>query len=125
MTLTLLVLVGQDLQVSNIVSFTVAIGLTADDTIHFIARYREEVLKGHNHNKAMLQAILGAGHAIILTSILLICGFGLLATSSLTSTYYFGVLTAITLVSAILADLLLLPALFNWWNAISTNQRHD
>jgi predicted RND superfamily exporter protein len=65
----------------------------------------------------MQRTMLGAGHAIVLTSILLICGFGLLATSELTSTFYFGILTAITLVSAIFADLLLLPAMFNWWES--------
>jgi predicted RND superfamily exporter protein len=117
MTLALLSLMGRDLQVSNIVSFTVAIGLAVDDTIHFVARYREERLGGYPHPVAMQRTMLGAGHAIVLTSILLICGFGLLATSELTSTFYFGILTAITLVSAIFADLLLLPAMFNWWES--------
>ena len=61
---------GRDLQVSNIVSFTVAIGLAVDDTIHFVARYREERLLGHAHPLAMHRTMLGAGHAIVLTSIL-------------------------------------------------------
>ena len=120
MTLALLSLMGRDLQVSNIVSFTVAIGLAVDDTIHFVARYREERLAGHSHQLAMQRTMLGAGHAIVLTSILLICGFGLLSTSELTSTFYFGILTAITLISAIFADLLLLPAMFNWWESTNT-----
>ena len=114
-TLAFLELAGRDLQVSNIVSFTVAIGLAVDDTIHFVARYRSERQQGHPHSIAMDKTIKGAGHAIILTSILLICGFGLLTTSQLSSTFYFGTLTAITLVSAIVADLFLLPAMLNWW----------
>lgn len=114
-TLAFLQLAGRDLQVSNIVSFTVAIGLAVDDTIHFVARYRSERSNGHDHDTAMRNTIHGAGYAIVLTSILLICGFGLLTTSQLSSTYYFGTLTAVTLVSAIVADLFLLPALLNWW----------
>ena len=121
MTLALLSLVGRDLQVSNIVSFTVAIGLAVDDTIHFVARYREERLAGHPHLLAMQNTMQGAGHAIVLTSILLISGFGLLSTSELTSTFYFGILTAVTLVSAIFADLILLPAMFNWWEQRQVN----
>ena len=116
-TLAFLQLAGRDLQVSNIVSFTVAIGLAVDDTIHFVARYRSERSNGHDHDTAMKNTIHGAGYAIVLTSILLICGFGLLTTSQLSSTYYFGTLTAVTLVSAIVADLFLLPALLNWWEA--------
>ena len=114
-TLAFLALTGRDLQVSNIVSFTVAIGLAVDDTIHFVARYRSERKNGHPHSVAMERTIKGAGHAIILTSILLIFGFGLLTTSQLSSTFYFGTLTAVTLVSAIVADLFLLPAMLNWW----------
>ena len=114
-TLAFLELTGRDLQVSNIVSFTVAIGLAVDDTIHFVARYRSERNLGYEHAIAMERTLKGAGHAIILTSILLICGFGLLATSELSSTYYFGMLTSITLVSAIIADLFLLPAMLNSW----------
>ena len=114
-TLAFLELAGRDLQVSNIVSFTVAIGLAVDDTIHFVARYRSERASGQSHSIAMDRTLKGAGHAIILTSILLICGFGLLTTSQLSSTFYFGTLTAVTLVSAIIADLFLLPAMFNWW----------
>ncbi len=114
-TLAFLALAGRDLQVSNIVSFTVAIGLAVDDTIHFVARYKSERDLGYEHIEAMERTLKGAGHAIILTSILLICGFGLLVTSELSSTFYFGMLTAITLLSAIVADLFLLPAMFNWW----------
>ncbi len=121
-TLAFLELAGRDLQVSNIVSFTVAIGLAVDDTIHFVARYRSERQKVE-HSTAIDRTLKGAGHAIILTSILLICGFGLLATSELSSTFYFGMLTAITLISAIVADLFLLPAMLNWYELRGSTPR--
>ena len=106
-------LIGADLQTSNIVSFTVSVGLAVDDTIHFVVRYKQERAMGLPHSMAMRKTFRGAGHAIILTSLLLIVGFGTLATSSLTSTFHFGLLTSITLLAAILADLFLLPALMN------------
>ena len=115
LTLATLKLMGSDLQVTNIVSFTVAIGIAVDDTIHFIARYQSERRAGKEHREAIQASFHGAGHAIILTSILLVLGFGVLTGSTLSSTYFFGVLTAMTLLGAIFADLFLLPAMMNWW----------
>lgn len=106
---------GSNLQVSNIVSFTVAIGLAVDDTIHFVIRYQTERRRGHDHDTAMYRCFQGAGQAILLTSILLVSGFGVLATSQLTSTFFFGTLTAITLITAFVADIFLLPAMMNLW----------
>jgi len=112
-TLAALHVMGADLQTSNIVSFTVAIGLAVDDTIHFLVRYRQERDAGRPHKDAIRRTFLGAGHAIILTSLLLVAGFGLLATSNLTTTRHFGILSSVTMVAAVLADLFLLPALLN------------
>ena len=112
-TLATLGLMGADLQTSNIVTFTVAIGLAVDDTIHFVVRYRQERLAGRNVQDAVQQTFLGAGHAIVLTSLLLISGFGVLTLSDLTSTRHFGILSSVTMVAALLGDLLLLPALLH------------
>lgn len=112
-TLAALYFMGVDLQVSNIVSFTVAIGLAVDDTIHFLVRYKQERDAGQPHREAIRRAFLGAGHAIVLTSLLLIGGFGLLSTSDLTTTRQFGILSSITMAAAVFADLFLLPALMH------------
>ena len=109
-TLAALMIMGSDLQTSNIVSFTVAVGLAVDDTIHFIVRYNQERKAGTPHKLAMTNTFLGAGHAIVLTSLLLVGGFGFLGTSDLTTTYHFGVLAAVTLAAAVFSDLLFLPA---------------
>jgi uncharacterized protein len=103
--------IGADLQTSNIISFTVAVGLAVDDTIHFIVRYREERQQGHSTEKSIHKTLLGAGHAIVLTSILLVFGFGVLVFSPLTSTYFFGLLSCITMAAALLGDLIILPAM--------------
>ena len=114
-SLAFLHLIGSNLQVSNIVSFTVAIGLAVDDTIHFVIRYQTERNNGHDHDTALYRCFQGAGQAILLTSILLVSGFGILATSQLSSTFFFGSLTAITLITAFFADIFLLPAMMNVW----------
>lgn len=112
-TLATLHMIGADLQTSNIVSFTVSIGLAVDDTIHFVVRYKQEKQQGVPHEEAIKKTFRGAGQAIILTSLLLVSGFGVLATSSLTTTYHFGLLSSVTLGAAILADLFLLPSAMN------------
>lgn len=106
-------IIGADLQTSNIVSFTVSIGLAVDDTIHFVVRYKQEKQQGSSHKDAIQNTFRGAGQAIILTSLLLVSGFGILATSSLTTTFHFGLLSSVTLGAAIIADLFLLPAAMN------------
>lgn len=112
-TLAVIGLTGADLRATNIVAFTVAIGLAVDDTIHFIVRYRQERMAGHDVEAAITRSFHGAGHAIVLTSLLLVIGFGVLASSEINSTRAFGVLTSVTVFAALLADLLLLPALLH------------
>ena len=110
-TLATLVAMGADLQTSNVVSFTVAVGLAVDDTIHYLVRYKQERESGIGLDEALRRTTRGAGHAIIVTSVLLIVGFGVLATDDLTSTRHFGVLSSVTMAAAVLGDLFLLPAL--------------
>ncbi|RME24425.1 MAG: hypothetical protein D6798_11285 [Deltaproteobacteria bacterium] len=112
-TLATLGMMGADIMVSNIVSFTVAIGLAVDDTIHFVVRYREELARGRTPPEAISASFHGAGRGIVLTSLLLVAGFGVLVLSDLTSTRFFGILAAVTLGAALFADLLLLPALLH------------
>ena len=110
-TLAWLWLIGVDLQITTIVSFSVAIGLAVDDTIHFLVRYQQERDHGHPQREAMRRTFMGAGQAIVMTSVLLVSGLGVLAFTDINSTRYFGQLTAITLVAALLADLFVTPAL--------------
>lgn len=112
-TLGTLGLIGADLQTSNIVSFTVAVGLAVDDTIHFLVRFNAERKLGHGVPAAVHHTILGAGEAIVGTSVLLVAGFGLLAFSEVTSTRHFGLLSSVTMVAALGGDLVLLPALLH------------
>ena len=95
------------------VIFTIAFGIAVDDTIHFLARLRQEVFAGRPFPEAIRATMLGTGKAIILTSIVLLGGFGTLVTSDFQSTIYLGGLVSVTIALALITDLLLLPALLH------------
>ncbi len=102
---------GIDLKLSTAIIFTIAFGIAVDDTIHFLARFRLEMAEGKSTLSALRHTYLGAGKAIVVTSIILFSGFITLIFSSFSSTYYLGLLVSITLLLAVITDLLLLPGL--------------
>lgn len=124
-TLGTLGLIGADLQTSNVISFTVAVGLAVDDTIHFVVRYRAERLAGKDVPQAISATFHGAGHPIVLTSLLLVAGFGVLTQSDLTSTRHFGLLSSVTMGAALVGDLLLLPAMLHLGHRLRGGSRAD
>ena len=104
---------GIDIKPATAVIFSVAFGIAVDDTIHFLARLKQEARAGRPLREAVRAALLGTGKAIVLTSLILLGGFLVLMTSSFQSTMYMGGLISLTIAMALLADLLLLPALLH------------
>ena len=102
---------GIDLNTTTIIIFAISLGIAVDDAIHFFARFVEERQKTDDLKEAILRTYFGAGRAILLTSILLIIGMTVLTFSSFVPTAQFGLLTGITIASAVLADLIILPPL--------------
>lgn len=99
-----------DLNTTTVIIFAISLGLAVDDTIHFLARFREELDKHPDDvREAVLGAYNGAGRAIMITSVMLLLGLTVLLFSSFIPTQYFATLTAITIAGAILGDLLILP----------------
>lgn len=105
---------GIDVKPSTAVIFTIAFGIAVDDTIHFLARFKIELNRGLGFENALQITTQKTGRAIIVTSMILILGFGTLITSEFTSTTLMGVLVSITIIFAVIADLILLPSLFYW-----------
>jgi predicted RND superfamily exporter protein len=103
---------GIAIKPSTILIFSIAFGITVDDTIHFLAKYRQE-LKHHQWNikEAVILALRETGVSMIYTSIVLFFGFGVFTVSSFGGTVALGILVALTILMAMLADLLLLPSL--------------
>ena len=104
---------GIDVSPGTAVIFSIAFGIAVDDTIHMLARIRQEMAAGLDLRDALRTSILGTGKAIILTSLVLLGGFGALMTSRFEGTATLGALVSLTVVLALLADLLLLPALLH------------
>lgn len=100
------------LKPSTILVFSIALGITVDNTIHYLAKYRQE-LKYHNWKirESALLAIRETGASMVYTSLVLLFGFGCFAASEFEGTRALGVLTAVTLLVAMITNLLVLPAL--------------
>ena len=100
------------LKPSTILIFSIAFGISVDDTIHFLAKYRQELVANHWRIKKSVYATLKeTGISMFYTSIVLFFGFSVFAISSFGGTVALGILVSITLLFAMLANLLLLPSL--------------
>jgi uncharacterized protein len=105
---------GLDIKPSTAVIFTIALGIAVDDSIHYLARFRIEYMRSGDLQKSLNKTTIKTGRAIIVTSVIILAGFGSLLTSAFTSTVLMGLLVCITILAALMADLLLLPSLFYW-----------
>lgn len=102
---------GIPLKPSTILVFSIAFGISVDDSLHFLAKYRQE-LKANNWNItwAVKSSIMETGLSMFYTSIVLFCGFSVFTTSNFGGTQALGLLTSITLLIAMFSNLLLLPS---------------
>lgn len=88
----------------------IAIGLSVDDTIHYLARYNKEFKKDLDKGRAMRETVSRMGRPMMGTTLTLSLGFSVLLVSEFQPTSTFGLLIIITMVSALAGDLFLLPA---------------
>jgi predicted RND superfamily exporter protein len=90
---------------------SVALGISIDDTAHFLVRYRAERFLGHSPEQALERCTLAVGRPIALASAMLVLGFASVAASEFATLRQYGLLSSWTLGVCLLADLTLLPAL--------------
>ena len=103
---------GIPLKPSTILVFSIAFGISVDDTIHFLAKYRQELLEKNWHMRvSVLSALKETGVSMFYTSVVLFFGFFIFVASDFGGTIALGLLVSITLMIAMLSNLLLLPAL--------------
>jgi hypothetical protein len=91
----------------------VALGITVDDTVHYLVRYRDERARGLSPVEANRICARNVGRANLITSMTLISGFGVVALSSFATLREFGLLSAATMAMCLAGDLFLLPAILN------------
>ncbi|MCA9520844.1 MAG: MMPL family transporter [Myxococcales bacterium] len=102
---------GIDLDIGTAMIASVAIGISVDDTIHFMERHSHKFREGRDYPTATRETLREAGLAIVITSVILFVAFLTLTGGQFVPTIHFGLLSAVTIASALLADLLLLPVL--------------
>ena len=101
---------GEGLQFASIVALIVAFGLSLNAAVHYLNRLRLEDRPGEDPAIGVERATILIGPALVLTSLILAFGLGVTVLSDLPSLRLFGKLSALTLVAALIGDLLLLPA---------------
>lgn len=104
--------VGVPIKPSTILVFSIAFGISVDDTIHFLAKYRQELVANNwKIKKSVFAALRETTVSMFYTSIVLFFGFSVFTISSFGGTVALGALVSITLLFAMLSNLLLLPTL--------------
>lgn len=112
MTAGMMGFLGVPIKPSTILVFSIAFGISVDDTIHFLAKYRQELKQHHwKIKKSVYPALRETTVSMFYTSIVLYFGFSVFMISSFGGTVALGGLVSATLLFAMLANLLLLPSL--------------
>jgi uncharacterized protein len=118
---------GINIKPSTILVFSIAFGISVDNAIHYLSRYRQELkFSGHNIPASVFQAIREAGVSMMYTSIVLFCGFGLFIFSDFGGTQALGMLVSFTLLVAVFTNLLILPSmLLSFEKTMTTSSFED
>jgi predicted RND superfamily exporter protein len=104
--------IGVPIKPSTILIFSIAFGISVDDTIHFLAKYRQELVQNNwQIKKSVYAALKETGVSMFYTSIVLFFGFSVFMISNYGGTKALGGLVSATLLFAMLANLVLLPCL--------------
>lgn len=105
---------GIPVNMATAMILAVSIGIAVDDALHYAWRFRRELRRRGDPSAAMLAAHATVGRACVFTSMVIVSGFWILCLSEFLPTAYFGGLIGVTMLGALLADLLLFPMLLVW-----------
>ena len=107
-------LFGIPLDIMTITIAAISVGIGVDDSIHYIHRYRQEMQVDGDAMAAMYRSHSSVGRAMFYTSVIIISGFSILALSNFIPSILFGLLTGLSMLMALAANLTLLPLLLRW-----------
>lgn len=99
------------LEYASVIGLTVAFGLAVDDSIHFLNRLHLERSRTDSQSTAVYNTLVHIGPVLMLTTMVLVCGLAVTILSELPSMRQFGSLAMTTLIAAVIADLIILPAI--------------
>jgi predicted RND superfamily exporter protein len=103
---------GIAIKPSTILVFSIAFGISVDDTIHFLSKYRQELkARSWDISTCIINAVHETGVSMIYTSIILFFGFLVFTASNFGGTVALGMLVSVTLLVAMISNLVLLPSM--------------
>ena len=114
---------GINLDIATVTIAAIAIGISVDDSIHFIFMYKAQRKNGKSISQAIDITLKTSGKAIITTSLLLIAGYLIMIFASVKSVIFFGLLIGISMLSALICDLILLPSLLLFFGNLKKVQK--
>ena len=107
----MLKILGHSLDIGTVLVFSVCLGIAVDDTIHVLSNFRDYVRKGYSEKEAIAMVLTHTGPALLVTTMVLVGAFGTLAFATFLPNVYFGIMTAVVLISALITDVTCLPAM--------------
>ena len=110
-TLGLMGIMKIPLDFATLLIACIAIGIAVDDTIHLLIRYKRSFQKSRHYGLALETSLTTSGRAMLFTTLILCAGFLMFAPSDMVSIARFGMLVALTLVLALVADFFVMPSL--------------
>jgi len=99
------------LDLMTITIAAISVGIAVDNSIHFVHRFRDNFAENHDYSESIDSAKNNVGQAMLYTTLVITAGFLIMVFSNFVPTLYFGVLTAIAMVTALFANLVMLPML--------------
>jgi hypothetical protein len=111
MVLGVMGLAGIPLDIMTITIAAIVVGIGVDDCIHYVHRFIAEFSTDRNYTQTMYRCHNSIGRAVYYTTVTVVIGFSTLTLSNFTPSIYFGLLTVLAMVAAVLGALLLLPRL--------------
>jgi predicted RND superfamily exporter protein len=112
------------LDLMTITIAAICIGIAVDDSIHYVYRIKNEFANSQNYQLAVIKSHKSIGRAMYYTSITVTLGFSILTLSNFIPSIYFGVLTGLSMIIALFANLTLLPVLITWLKPLGKEASH-
>jgi hypothetical protein len=113
---------GVPIKVSTVLVFSIALGISVDDAIHYLAKYRQDLKQGKSIGEAAIISVRESGVSMMYTSIVLFCGFMMFTFSEFGGTKALGMLISLTLFVAMFCNLIILPSLLMSLNKLVTTK---
>ncbi|HET6422206.1 MAG TPA: MMPL family transporter [Planctomycetaceae bacterium] len=108
---TWMVFTGQALEIVTVCCFTICLGIAVDDTIHFLTRFQEELPRSTDRKQAIRSTFEAVGTSMLMTTMVLVVGFFTVTFSDMRDQRIFATMGVFTMLTAMIGDLVILPAL--------------